>query len=144
MAWAKAWHDTRWRFAILLAVLLALTCYHVFEWREVRTLVSAIDPSVAGANAALREAVAEAIAAQQTFRGYIWHQWFDQNFASCIVLFAGLLGSGSALSGSGRGLLFSLALQRRTLSLRPPDVVIDHRTFDDRPAGANYRQPTVP
>src|SRR5262249_33236051 len=58
----------------------------------------------------VRNAIAEAIAAEQTFRGYVWHQWFDQNFASCVVLFAALLGSGSALSTSGRGLLFSLAL----------------------------------
>jgi hypothetical protein len=110
MVWAKAWRDTRWRFAIFLAVLVALTCFHVFEWRYFRTLLATLDPSVAGSNASLREAVAEAIAAEQTFRGYVWYQWFNQNFATCIVLFAALLGSGSALSTSGRGLLFSLAL----------------------------------
>jgi hypothetical protein len=117
MVWHKAWHDTRWRFAILLAVLGALACFNVLEWRQVRTLVSALDPSAAGGlhgpgalSATVRNALAEAIAAEQTFRGYVWYQWFNQNFASCIVLFAALLGSGSALSTSGRGLLVSLAL----------------------------------
>jgi hypothetical protein len=110
MVWHKAWHDTRWRFATLFAVLVALTCFHVFEWLDVQRLVPTLDPSVAGGNATVRSALAEAIAAEQTFRGYIWYQWFDQNFATCIVLFAALLGSGSALSTSGRGLLFSLAL----------------------------------
>ena len=110
MVWAKAWQDTRWRFAIFIAVLIALTCFHVFEWPRVQSLLATVDPSVAGGNATVRNAVAEAIAAEQTFRGYVWYQWFDQNFATCIVLFAALLGSGSALSTSGRGLLFSLAL----------------------------------
>ena len=110
MVWAKAWHDTRWRFATLFAVLIMLTCFHVLEWPRVRSLLTTLDPSVAGSNATVRNAVAEAIAAEQTFRGYIWYQWFDQNFATCIVLFAVLLGSGSALSTPGRGLLFSLAL----------------------------------
>jgi hypothetical protein len=110
MVWAKAWHDTRWRFATLFAVLVALTCFHVFEWPRVQTLLRTFDPSAVGGDATIRNAIADSIAAEQTFRGYIWYQWFDQNFASCIVLFAALLGSGSALSTSGRGLLFSLAL----------------------------------
>jgi ABC-2 type transport system permease protein len=110
MAWAKAWHDTRWRFAIGIAVLAAIVCFNVFEWLDVRTLVPTLDPSAAGGNAMVRRALEEAIAAEQTFRGYIWYQWFAQNFRWCIVLFAALLGSGSALSTSGRGLLFSLAL----------------------------------
>lgn len=110
MVWHKAWRDTRWRFAILLAVLVVSSCFTVFAWREVRTLVPTLDPSAAGGNALIRNALAEAIAAEQTFRGYIWYQWFAQNFRFCIVLFAALLGSGSALSTPGRGLLFSLAL----------------------------------
>ena len=117
MAWAKAWHDTRWRFAIFVAVLVALTCFLVFEWPRAQSLLATLDPSGAGGANALvapsgtvRNAIAEAIAAEKTFRGYVWYQWFDQNFATCIVLFAALLGSGSALSTSGRGLLFSLAL----------------------------------
>jgi hypothetical protein len=110
MVWAKAWHDTRWRFAILLAVLVAIACFNVFEWLPVQSIVPTLDPSVAGGNELVRNALEEAIAAEQTFRGYIWYQWFGQNFRWCIVLFAALLGSGSALSTTGRGLLFSLAL----------------------------------
>ncbi len=86
-----------------------------------QTLIPTLDPSVAGGNAIVRNALAEAIAAEQTFRGYIWYQWFGQNFRWSIVLFAALLGSGSALSASGRGLLFSLALpvaRRRWLEAR--------------------------
>lgn len=110
MVWAKAWRDTRWRFAILLAVLVAITCFNVLEWPRVQKLLAALDLPVVAGSATVRNAVAEAIAAEQTFRGYIWYQWFAQNFRWCIVLFAALLGSGSALSTSGRGLLFSLAL----------------------------------
>jgi hypothetical protein len=83
----------------------------------VRTLLTTLDPSAVpglhgpGAlSETVRNALAEAIAAEQTFRGYIWYQWFNQNFATCIALFAALLGSGSVLSTSGRGLLFSLSL----------------------------------
>src|SRR6185369_1409378 len=114
MAWAKAWHDTRWRFAALFAVLVVLTCFFVLEWPRVQHLMATLDPAVAGralGSGALDgnayHALGEQIAAQRTFRGYIWYQWFDQNFASCVVLFAALLGSGSVLSTSGRGLLFS-------------------------------------
>jgi hypothetical protein len=118
MAWAKAWHDTRWRFAIFFAVLVALTCFHVLEWPRVHSLLATLDPSARGGvhppgaivDERVRNAIAEAVEAEKTFRGYVWHQWFDQNFASCVVLFAALLGSGSALSTSGRGLLLSLAL----------------------------------
>jgi len=117
MAWAKAWHDTRWRFAALFAVLVVLTCFFVFEWPRVQHLMATLDPAVAGralGSGALDgnayHALGEQIAAQRTFRGYIWYQWFDQNFASCVVLFAALLGSGSVLSTSGRGLLLSLSL----------------------------------
>jgi hypothetical protein len=117
MVWAKAWHDTRWQFATFFAVLLALTCFHVFEWPRAQALLRSLEPSLAGGvhppaaiGETVRNAIAEAIAAEQTFRGYVWYQLFDQNFATCIVLFAALLGSGSALSRSGRGLLFSLAL----------------------------------
>ena len=117
MVWAKAWHDTRWRFAIFFAVLVALACFLVFEWPRAQSLLATLDPSAIGGvhppaavDETVRNAIAEAIAAEQTFRGYVWYQWFDQNFATCIVLFAALLGSGSALSTSGRGRLFSLAL----------------------------------
>ena len=121
MVWVKAWHDTRWQFAIFFPVLIALTCFNVLEWPVVHQLVANVDPSTAGAGSPVREAIVESIAAQQTFSGYVWHQWFDQNFATCIVLFAALLGSGSVLSTSGRGLLFSLSLpvpRRRWLGAR--------------------------
>jgi hypothetical protein len=110
MVWRKAWYDTRWRFAILLAVLAAIACFNVFEWLAVQTIVPKLDASGAGPGGRVASALAEALAAEQTFRGYIWYEWFSQNFRTCIVLFAALLGSGSALSTSGRGLLFSLTL----------------------------------
>ena len=47
---------------------------------------------------------------QRTYRGFVWSQWFEQNSSNLVTLFAALLGSGSALSRSGRGLLFTLAL----------------------------------
>jgi len=110
MVWRKAWHDTRWRFAILFAVLIVIACFNVFEWLTVQTILPKLDASAASANGGVTGRLAEALAAEQNFRGYIGYAWFSQTFRWYIVVFAVLLGSGSALSTSGRGLLFSLAL----------------------------------
>jgi hypothetical protein len=109
MVWRKALRDTRWRFAILFAVLVVLACGHVLAWLQVQTIVAKLGPQVA-ADDGLGGAISNAIAEQRTFRGYVWNQWFAANFKNCIVMFAAILGSGSVLSTRGHGLLFSLAL----------------------------------
>jgi len=59
----------------------------------------------------LGRAILESVAAERTYRGYIWFQWFRQNLSQMGTLFAVLLGSGSLLSGSsGGGTMFTLSL----------------------------------
>jgi ABC-type transport system involved in multi-copper enzyme maturation permease subunit len=58
---------------------------------------------------------------QSTFNGYVWSQWFGGNLTTLATLFAAILGSGSPLSGSARGVTFSLALpvsRKRWLTTR--------------------------
>jgi len=122
MVWFKAWHCTRTKFLVLLAVLVIIATGDVFGWPALQTIVSAtkVDPS-SGGDGGVAAKLNEAIAAEQTFRGYVWNEWFAGNFRSCFVLFSALLGSGSVLSASGRGMLFSLALpvaRRRWLGAR--------------------------
>jgi hypothetical protein len=104
----KSWLDTRWRFLIGLALLVMAACAIVFSYQQLQALLSgATNANVGGA---LGAAIEEARAVQGTYRGFVWSQWFEQNSSNLVTLFAALLGSGSALSTPGRGLLFTLAL----------------------------------
>ncbi len=106
----KSWLDTRWRFLIALAVLLVAVCGTVFTYGEVQNLAPAAAAAGFDEGSKIGQAVTEALEANRTFRGFVWYQWFRQNFSNLATLFAALLGSGSAFSGSGRGVTFSLAL----------------------------------
>jgi hypothetical protein len=108
MVWHKAWLDTRTKFLVVLAVLVVIAVGNVFGWVQVQAILPNV--SVSGGSRVVADAVNEALEAERTFRGYIWNNWFAGNFKNCLVLFAALLGSGSTLSPSGRGMLFSLAL----------------------------------
>jgi hypothetical protein len=111
MAWRKAWIDTRWRFFIGLAIAFVAVCGAVAAYGEVQRLLPQLESAnLFGTEGRVAAAISEAIEAQRTFRGYIWYSLFADNFTSLGVLFAALLGTGSPLSGAGRGLLFSLAL----------------------------------
>ena len=57
--------------------------------------------------------LADVIETQQTYRGFVWSQWFRQNFTYIATFLAALLGCGSPFSRSGGGRLFSLALPVR-------------------------------
>ena len=109
MLWYKSWLDTRWAFLIALAILIVLGSGSVFGFDTVRELVRSLSPAELG-DGELAEALREEIELQSTFRGYIWSQWFAGNFATLLLILAAVLGSGSPFSGSGRGVLFSLAL----------------------------------
>jgi hypothetical protein len=110
MLWYKAWLDTRWRFLIGLALLLVSACSTVVTYLQVRDTLAAIDPQALARGSALAEAIVADLGNIRTFADYVWFNWFDQNLTTLGTIFAALLGSGSALSASGRGLLFSLAL----------------------------------
>jgi ABC-type transport system involved in multi-copper enzyme maturation permease subunit len=105
----KAWLDTRWRLVIALVITLVSACGILISFPQVQALL----PTVGAMNVPdgpLTEAIEKAVRIQSTYRGFVWSQWFDQNFGTLTALFAALLGSGSPLASSGRGVLFSLAL----------------------------------
>jgi hypothetical protein len=108
MLWYKSWLDTRWAFLIALGLLIVLGLGSVFGFATVQELVSSLSPADLG-EGALADVLREKIELQATFRGYIW-SWFAEDFTTLLIIFAAVLGSGSPFSGSGRGVLFSLAL----------------------------------
>ena len=110
MLWYKAWLDTRWRFLLGLGLLLVFACGTVMSFPTVQEFVSSVSPSAISGNEDLRQEFEESVELMRTFRGYVWLQWFQQNFSGLLTIFAALLGSGSPLVKSGSGALFSLAL----------------------------------
>jgi hypothetical protein len=109
----KSWLDTRWRFLIPLAILVLNIWGLIFEYPHVASLLRTVhlEPDALSENGVLGRAIAESVAAERTYRGYIWFQWFRQNLSQMGTLFAVLLGSGSLLSGSsGSGTMFTLSL----------------------------------
>ena len=120
MLWYKSWLETRWRFLIGLAVLVVAACGIVLSYTGIAATAARQSGRRRRPAARSVTAIEEAIAVQGTYRGFVWYQWFQQNFTNLATLFAALLGSGSALSGSGRGLLFTLALpvSRRPMAWR--------------------------
>jgi ABC-type transport system involved in multi-copper enzyme maturation permease subunit len=109
MLWYKSWLDTRWAFLIGLALIVVAGCSHVFTFETVRELVGSVSAEDLGEGPLAAE-LREAVELQATFRGYLWSNWFAANFLYLLTVLAAVLGSGSPLSGSGRGVLFSLAL----------------------------------
>jgi hypothetical protein len=106
MVWHKAWLDTRARFLVMLPLCVCMAAFVVFEYHQLQALLASLAPA---ANVS-SEALDQAVATVQTFPGYVWSQWFGQNFSNLAWLLAAMLGSGTVLSASGRGQLFSLAL----------------------------------
>lgn len=109
MLWRKAWIDTRWRFFLGLALLLVLACGSSLAFPRVRDFLGSMQlPAVPDEEAAA--SLRESLELMRTFRGYVWSQWFSQNFPILLTITAALLGSGSPLVKGGSGALFSLAL----------------------------------
>ena len=109
MLWHKAWVDTRWRFLLVLGLLLVFACGSSLTFPRVRDFLASIEvPVVADEEAAA--ALRESLELTRTFRGYAWSQWFSQNFPVLLTIMGALLGSGSPLVKGGSGALFSLAL----------------------------------
>jgi hypothetical protein len=109
MLWYKAWLDTRWTFVIGFALLFLSAAGAVFSYSSVQELIVSL-PASGPDGSALSEAIQEAREAARTFRGYVWSNWFSGNRLNLLTILAVVLGSGSPLSRSRRGLLFSLAL----------------------------------
>ena len=118
--WHKAWLDTRWRFGVGLALLLMMATLAVFGYPVAARLLS--QAGAAAPSGPIGGLVADAIATQRDFRGYVWWQWHRQNLTQTWTLFAVLLGSGGLLSrGSAAGVLFTMSLpisRHRLLGVR--------------------------
>jgi len=113
MVWYKSWLDTRWRFLIPLGILVVNIWGLILEYPHVAGVLRTVQvqPDALTVSGALGRAILESVAAERTYRGYIWYQWFRNNLSQLGTLFAILLGSGSLLSGStGTGTMFTLSL----------------------------------
>jgi hypothetical protein len=110
MVWYKSWLDTRWRFVIVLVLLLVVACGTVVNFRVAQQIAAALPADAVLGNERLQQEVQESLEMLSTFRGYAWSQWFAGNFVALLTLVAALLGSGNPLVKSGSGALFSLAL----------------------------------
>jgi hypothetical protein len=109
MLWYKSWLETRWRFAIGLAILILSATGTVLAYPRVVKLLPLV-PSVADAGEVGRRLL-EIAALSRTYRGYVWAQWLRQNNTQMLALFAALLGTGGLLSqSSGGGAFFTLSL----------------------------------
>lgn len=121
MLWYKTWHDTRSRFWIGLVLLTLIALGLVPEFTQVQRVLPLVgEPSVDPGDP-LRHPLAEAIELSRTFRGFVWHQWFQGNALMVGALFAALLGTSRLFSSSTRGVLFTLSLpasRRRWLATR--------------------------
>jgi ABC-2 type transport system permease protein len=120
MLWYKSWLETRWRFAIGLAILILSATGTVLAYPRVVKLLPLL-PSVADPGEVGRRLL-EIAALSRTYRGYVWAQWLRQNNTQMLALFAALLGTGGLLSqSSGGGAFFTLSLpvsRRRLLGVR--------------------------
>jgi len=109
MLWYKSWLDTRWRFLIALAVLLLMAAGIVLNYNVSASLLPALANRPVDTSTAAGRLIEEAIRIEQTYRGFVWYQWFRQNLLQTGTLFAVVLGSGGVLSSSPGG-LFTLSL----------------------------------
>lgn len=109
MPWYKSWLDTRSRFLIGLALIGVAACGIVLQYPAIQRIVPAVGVMNVP-DGPLTAAIEESVETMRTYRGFVWRQWFSGNLIFLATLFAALLGSGGPLSGSARGLMFSLAL----------------------------------
>jgi hypothetical protein len=109
MLWYKSWLETRWRFAIGLAILILSATGTVLAYPRVVRLLPLV-PSI-DAPGEVGRRILEIAALSRTYHGYVWAQWLRQNMTQMLALFAVLLGTGGLLSqASGGGALFTLSL----------------------------------
>jgi hypothetical protein len=109
MVWYKSWLDTRWRFLIGFVILAVLACGIVVSYNVSALLLPELSKRPVDTSTTAGRLLGEVIRLEQTYRGFVWVQWFRQNLLQTGTLFAVLLGSGSILS-SGKSGLFTLSL----------------------------------
>jgi len=109
MVWYKSWLDTRWRFIIGFVLLAVLACGVVGSYSVTASLLPELKQRPVDPSTTAGRLLGEVIRLEQTYRGFVWVQWFRQNLLQMGTLFAVLLGSGNVLS-SGKGGLFTLSM----------------------------------
>lgn len=109
MLWYKSWLDTRWRFLIGFAILMVMAIGVLLNYSVSAPLLPALSERALDTTTTTGRLLSEAVRLSQTYRGFVWFQWFRQNLLQMGTLFAVILGSGGALSGSSGG-LFTLSL----------------------------------
>ena len=121
MLWHKSWLETRWRFAIGLALLACACAGVVLMFPEIQKLVPLAVP-LGDADGTLARKIRESAELVRDYRGYVWSQWFDKELSHAWTLFAVLLGTGGLVSQATRGgALFTLSLpvsRRRLVAVR--------------------------
>jgi ABC-2 type transport system permease protein len=113
MLWHKAWLETRGRFLGGLAISLIVGFGVIYDFRATERLLPLVrnmDPASLDTTGPIGAAIKESIAAQQSFRGFVWWQWYRQNLTFLVVIFGALLGAGGLLAKSGGATLFTLSL----------------------------------
>jgi ABC-type transport system involved in multi-copper enzyme maturation permease subunit len=109
MLWYKSWLETRWRFAIGLALVLCSASVTVLSYPMVLELLPLVPQDDVGGIFARR--IREAAELVRDYRGYVWSHWFAQNLSQVWTLFAVVLGTGGLLAQATRGgALFTLSL----------------------------------
>jgi ABC-2 type transport system permease protein len=113
MLWYKSWLDTRWRFLIGFAVLVVMAAGILIDYNVSAQAIATAgrNPDAFTSNALLKEA----IRIEQTFRGFVWYQWFRGNLLQCGTILAALLGSGSVIASPGGLYTLSLPASRKQL-----------------------------
>jgi hypothetical protein len=113
MLWHKAWLETRTRFLLGLALSVIVGFGVIYDFRATERLLPLVrnmDSASLDTTGPIGAAIKESIAAQQTFRGFVWWQWYRQNLTYLVVIFGALLGAGGLLAKSGGATLFTLSL----------------------------------
>lgn len=104
MLWYKAWLDTRWRFLIGFALLMAVALGNVlaYPWAH-----AVLETSIGSGPLAGEVSMASQLA--HTFSGYVWVQLVRQNLLDIWTIFAVLIGAEGLLSRR-TGAIFTLSL----------------------------------
>jgi hypothetical protein len=113
MLWHKAWLETRGRFLSGLAISLIVGFGVIYDFRATERLLPLVrnmDPAMLDTTGPIGAAIKQGIEAQQTFRGFVWWQWYRQNLTFLVVIFGALLGAGGLLARSEGAMLFTLSL----------------------------------
>ena len=110
MLWQKSWLETRWRFAIGLALLAIAAAAVVLVYPKVKEVMPLVVPP-RNADGELARKIRQAAELARDYHAYVWSQWFAKQASHCATLFAVLLGTGGLVSQAARGGgLFTLSL----------------------------------